>query len=177
MFGKHPRLRGEDGFAPVALSYITETPPLTRGRLRESFDALPSQRNTPAYAGKTFTQCLALAKLWKHPRLRGEDEVHKTARPRLSETPPLTRGRPRMLDQEALAKRNTPAYAGKTQGARHWCRPGQKHPRLRGEDVLLWTYCFSCRETPPLTRGRPFDCCSSCFLRRNTPAYAGKTRP
>mgnify|MGYP001409645962 CR=1 FL=1 len=134
-----------------------ETPPLTRGRLDHMTDGTLRQRNTPAYAGKTiFT-------------LEGIE--------RYVETPPLTRGRPSARSLASFSCRNTPAYAGKTRCEE--CRKafGQKHPRLRGEDWELRWEEVPVQETPPLTRGRPGDKITSIRPNRNTPAYAGKTKP
>ena len=134
---------------------------------------------------------------WKHPRLRGEDKPLQRRRGRLAgntpayagktfrsawasrptaETPPLTRGRQRPSSDGVYAVGNTPAYAGKTL-LRRARRPGnRKHPRLRGEDHQT-SRCFVLKlETPPLTRGRPSERGSRDWRRRNTPAYAGKTR-
>ena len=70
--------------------------------------------NTPAYAGKTFLARASATLEGKHPRLRGEDEKIPSEKADLTETPPLTRGRPRHSV---------------------WRGPfSQKHPRLRGED-------------------------------------------
>ena len=50
-----------------------------------------------------------------------------------------------------------------------------KHPRLRGEDSVEEQNFAPPTETPPLTRGRPFDFAHLGFSLGNTPAYAGKT--
>ena len=51
----------------------------------------------------------------------------------------------------------------------------EKHPRLRGEDFFLQCLLDNRLETPPLTRGRQWLRAEHPELRRNTPAYAGKT--
>ena len=53
VISKHPRLRGEDVFAPPVVKPMPETPPLTRGRPRDRRMHARRPRNTPAYAGKT----------------------------------------------------------------------------------------------------------------------------
>ena len=50
---KHPRLRGEDVTLTTLETGSTETPPLTRGRLKEIAMVEEVKGNTPAYAGKT----------------------------------------------------------------------------------------------------------------------------
>ena len=74
-----------------------------------------------------------------------------------------------------LARRNTPAYAGKTPGVLCVRWQEQKHPRVCGEDTLKASHCESCSETPPRMRGRLGELLSCVLLKGNTPAYAGKT--
>ena len=90
---KHPRLRGEDAVS-VALAFVVgETPPLTRGRPCDRSQAVRDERNTPAYAGKTFRPVNWAIGRRKHPRLRGEDRGCRDCGGTAEETPPLTRGR------------------------------------------------------------------------------------
>ena len=112
------------------------------------------------------------------------------------ETPPLTRGRHEstlraserdrntpayagktdgMHQVEPNLYRNTPAYAGKTSGVSTWTAEAKKHPRLRGEDIRLFSELVGEGETPPLTRGRQIARRASGIQNGNTPAYAGKT--
>ena len=152
-----------------------ETPPLTRGRLIDTSIGWKVLRNTPAYAGKTQCSIHPVKRRGKHPRLRGEDTPNcREARLPL-ETPPLTRGRPRSSKMVFLSVRNTPAYAGKTTTRPAEATPGEKHPRLRGEDHREGLHTIPAWETPPLTRGRLSRSALSKNLLRNTPAYAGKT--
>ena len=55
---KHPRLRGEDREPCHKQKKHAETPPLTRGRLKPMPAVHWKERNTPAYAGKTFLRRL-----------------------------------------------------------------------------------------------------------------------
>ena len=91
-----------------------ETPPLTRGRRAVGLASGRGHRNTPAYAGKTALIEQFFLRVWKHPRLRGEDSP--TCRPPwpCKETPPLTRGRHAFRRRYVGPFGNTPAYAGKT---------------------------------------------------------------
>ena len=153
--GKHPRLRGED--RPIVFHHcnITETPPLTRGRLKVYCREESSDGNTPAYAGKTNRAVLNGRDDEKHPRLRGEDCPQSATKSYELETPPLTRGRRDETISKLLPPGNTPAYAGKTGSCGFGDAVEEKHPRLRGEDS---TYGLL---------NRPAG--------GNTPAYAGKT--
>ena len=80
---------------------------------------------------------------WKHPRLRGEDRVAKRVEAVIEETPPLTRGRLRLVGRASRRARNTPAYAGKTVMEGVFPPDRTKHPRLRGEDGSC--RCRACR--------------------------------
>ena len=114
---------------------------------------------------------------WKHPRLRGEDRVAKRVEAVIEETPPLTRGRLRLVGRASRRARNTPAYAGKTVMEGVFPPDRTQHPRLRGEDIPVPGDVPTIGETPPLTRGRPREISSVVQNVRNTPAYAGKTSP
>ena len=71
--GDHPRVCGEN--IAILLSPTTQTgsPPRVRGKLRLIHDELPSDRITPACAGKTFEEVGACAGKKDHPRVCGEN--------------------------------------------------------------------------------------------------------
>ena len=152
---KHPRLRGEDGFESCQPRHTKETPPLTRGRRGAVLGRVGCAGNTPAYAGKTTKTHRRGKRIWKHPRLRGEDVAICFLTSSVGETPPLTRGR--LLQSSDVLD------------------IVRKHPRLRGEDCLASRLRELLMETPPLTRGRRAGPRRSQMAVRNTPAYAGKT--
>ena len=148
-----------------------------RGRPQASNSVSRGSRNTPAYAGKTHI--LVIFDQWweKHPRVCGEDSFRLCRLLPTWETPPRMRGRLKFSNAETHLMRNTPAYAGKT-----LCRPRaeqcrQKHPRVCGEDSYAPICQPVLRETPPRMRGRLGGTGKALRLRRNTPAYAGKTIP
>ena len=152
---KHPRLRGEDSLEGSVCIFRSETPPLTRGRRRG--DALLNDllRNTPACAGKTLNHCRRLHGIGKHPRLRGEDQRHRSAPTEAQETPPLARGRLCYAKRRHQNVGNPPACAGKT--------------------LTFGTVSLTMQETPPLARGRPGITMAARSFSGNTPACAGKT--
>ena len=75
-------------------------------------------RNTPAYAGKTRRQQAEKSRDEKHPRVCGEDLTAVSQPATIVETPPRMRGRPVERVENGFDHRNTPAYAGKTEGHR-----------------------------------------------------------
>ena len=130
----HPRLRGEDAADLSVQRRRVGSPPLARGRLDLSFDALIGLRLTPACAGKTpFPEApgnLSTA----HPRLRGEDKEVLATAAIVPGSPPLARGRLTQIAKEGNKMGLTPACAGKTMRRGDCSRDPGAHPRLRGED-------------------------------------------
>ena len=92
--GKHPRVCGEDFFAPSVRRPALETPPRMRGRQGAREVAVRLVGNTPAYAGKTRRQPLVVNFAQKHPRVCGEDTNNPSGPRPAGETPPRMRGRP-----------------------------------------------------------------------------------
>ena len=54
--GDHPRMRGEDDEDPYGDATLAGSPPHARGRRVEAMFLMPSQRITPACAGKTLSR-------------------------------------------------------------------------------------------------------------------------
>ena len=73
-----------------------------------------TNRNTPAYAGKTMTAFFVSDGRQKHPRVCGEDPDRTDRKDLAKETPPRMRGRLADGDYSESDSGNTPAYAGKT---------------------------------------------------------------
>jgi len=72
---KHPRVCGEDDKNGLLSGLEVETPPRMRGRPFSASSPCSSQRNTPAYAGKTVFQIFQKNPVRKHPRVCGEDPL------------------------------------------------------------------------------------------------------
>ena len=90
-------------------------------------------------------------------------------------SPPLTRGKGRIILRNIIVRRITPAYAGKSEALRGFVAGYKDHPRLRGEKQNYQGAFRQLEGSPPLTRGKVSrfnfgDCCM-----RITPAYAGKS--
>ena len=172
---KHPRSRGENSARTAQPDGPVETPPLARGKRRSGSARPGCPGNTPARAGKTTARSISSSAARKHPRSRGENRRTASSRPSASETPPLARGKQQREAKPALMWRNTPARAGKTCAPNPAKSTAKKHPRSRGENLMLRARINDAAETPPLARGKPrrwAGCRSTC---RNTPARAGKT--
>ena len=147
-----------------------------RGRLPHFLTASLTDRNTPAYAGKTPRRLTSRQRLRKHPRVCGEDPDRTDRKDLAKETPPRMRGRLFLHVIDAPGKGNTPAYAGKTLSRQSAPLVKEKHPRVCGEDLTSTQYLTTRQETPPRMRGRPWGMPLVLAVFGNTPAYAGKTR-
>ncbi len=111
---KHPRIRGENSSGGYQRRMHMETSPHTRGELVAQRILHDCARNIPAYAGRTWKRCSDRRRSWKHPRIRGENQVTFLSPSRLPETSPHTRGEPSALRIPKFRTRNIPAYAGRT---------------------------------------------------------------
>ena len=173
---KHPRIRGENsGFDAEDIDF-RETSPHTRGELKQSKFKRLVRGNIPAYAGRTVL-ALASERPWrKHPRIRGENALRKSACCLTSETSPHTRGEQNARGAFRADVGNIPAYAGRTgRTPQNFARP-EKHPRIRGENTHTGQKLLKLPETSPHTRGEPFYDPKSGVKRGNIPAYAGRTK-
>ena len=80
-----------------------------------------------------------------------------------------------MLFDVAPQPGNIPAYAGRTQERSLNAPYRQKHPRIRGENLLLGDPEFGDLETSPHTRGELVWRIPTEDAHGNIPAYAGRT--
>ena len=130
---------------------------------------------TPARAGKTYAEELAIVIREDHPRACGENGFLWPARRRVGGSPPRVRGK-RGVDFCHLRRgRITPACAGKTAARRDLLPSSRDHPRVCGENLGESYEEFVEKGSPPRVRGkharyRAPDC--PCGI---TPACAGKT--
>ena len=193
---KHPHMRGEDATPRAVISFGKETPPHAWGRRHIPGIFLAYIRNTPTCVGKTHPTEVGKRTAWKHPHMRGEDQVQMIQQLSDAETPPHAWGRRLYGTIEGLFCRNTPTCVGKTIPEVKAIYGDGKHPHMRGEDKPLVQRRAACRETPPHAWGRPDEksiyfvtegetpphawgrliCiyCDICLC-RNTPTSVGKT--
>ena len=149
--------------------------PLTRGKRAGSPGLSDEIRLIPAHAGKTVPAQAVVEALPAHPRSRGENPQDRTSMDKLTGSSPLTRGKHRGVRVRPGGERLIPAHAGKTRTLGSRRRPGQAHPRSRGENYparlsLRWAIGSS-----PLTRGKPTHAACQGVGDRLIPAHAGKT--
>ena len=172
----HPRLRGDHDIESPSSKVVMGSPPLTRGPLRSKHRPSGLFRITPAYAGTTIQQVLAVFFIQDHPRLRGDHLLLPVDPCGIPGSPPLTRGPHPLVVSYHTVKGITPAYAGTTRVTRSKQAFGPDHPRLRGDHSLVHILTGRFPGSPPLTRGPPFSFQQLANPPRITPAYAGTTK-
>ena len=84
------------------------------------------------------------------------------------------RGKERVLIFLTAVDRITPAYAGKREKGSLHHPPGQDHPRVCGEKLLVRAGNDLCKGSPPRMRGKVRVGCKAGEDSGITPAYAGK---
>ena len=151
---KHPHVRGEDFPFSWDLCRSEETPPRAWGRRMGKTSELREQRNTPTCVGKTQQVKHVRSFGWKHPHVRGEDTIQRNRTKSTAETPPRAWGRRCRPVCRAGRHGNTPTCVGKTARSRTRLLVCQKHPHVRGEDILRIGRWTSSLETPPRAWGR-----------------------
>ena len=159
----HPRLRGEYNLRDVELAYKEGSPPLARGIPVGLYVISNGDGITPACAGNTKKESVAIPSTWDHPRLRGEylsDLLVETFR---TGSPPLARGIPSRSIFSVTACGITPACAGNTYLLSSAHRHTWDHPRLRGEYKNERTEPGAGTGSPPLARGIQSPRCGTCL--------------
>ena len=131
---KHPHVRGEDYLSVKAGDFLVETPPRAWGR--------------------PFLLARRRAISEKHPHVRGEDAIYEGLAANQMETPPRAWGRPFSSIGANQTAGNTPTCVGKTYFRSSMYSKSEKHPHVRGEDVILRSQRGFVLETPPRAWGR-----------------------
>ena len=90
----------------------------------------------------------------EHPRVCGENGGDYGYGATAEGTSPRTRGKRAIGFTLEVAKRNIPAYAGKTSGAGGADDQAAEHPRVRGENQLGRFRMLKQHGTSPRTRGK-----------------------
>ena len=90
-------------------------------------------------------------------------------------TSPPTRGKPGEAQEAHAARRNIPAYTGKTMRAGKCITSAPEHPRLHGENCTMISASESHSGTSPPTRGKRHQRRVGHLIPRNIPAHTGKT--
>ena len=130
----HPRGCGENNSKSVATSFVAGSPPRMRGKHAWELPIYPTDRITPADAGKTRPARIFCCWGRDHPRGCGENKVFRLKGRGLLGSPPRMRGKPTHTRQKARNVGITPADAGKTHIPLVFRDLCKDHPRGCGEN-------------------------------------------
>ena len=171
----HPRSRGEHAGRHRPGSTPTGSSPLARGTPQRDERACEPGRFIPARAGNTRPRDPRSRSAPVHPRSRGEHIPSGDRLLREDGSSPLARGTPGAGRGRPRVARFIPARAGNTivERARH--RPGQVHPRSRGEHRPEGAARANPFGSSPLARGTRPRAGGQHVPRRFIPARAGNT--
>ena len=113
-FRDHPRACGEKSPEPEFIADDIGSPPRMRGKAKNTIIWIPACRITPAHAGKSRLDDLAVLGFEDHPRACGEKSFQKTLPSPSLGSPPRMRGKAFPLIGGRRYYRITPAHAGKS---------------------------------------------------------------
>ncbi len=130
----------------------------------------------PRVCGETNAQRRACRRK-EHPRVCRENRLVYIIERQPPGTLPRMRGKHSLSPFPRRLRRNTPAYAGKTDACEIPNSAAWEHPRVCGENVRRISAKVLSRGTPPRMRGKLSTEVPVIVVVRNTPAYAGKTDP
>ena len=92
---KHPHLRGENSSAISRKIGVAETSPPAWGKHEHAVARRNVSGNIPTCVGKTLSTTRAISRRWKHPHLRGENELTSPTDEIVGETSPPAWGKPK----------------------------------------------------------------------------------
>ncbi len=192
----HPRSRGENPTACIAIKKHAGSSPLTRGKQPTVIPSVLWRGLIPAHAGKTTAGTSpsrwrrahprsrgenSSSPSWRvvlraHPRSRGENDILQITNALKQGSSPLTRGKPSVALAFFFIPGLIPAHAGKTRRSCGAPPPGGAHPRSRGENDRPPRGVRQAPGSSPLTRGKLEGVRVAARDGGLIPAHAGKTR-
>ena len=129
----HPRVGGEKCIEVCPVVVLQGSPPRGRGKEIVDVTEWPTNRITPAWAGKSAHELFEVIPNEDHPRVGGEKLHLLLCVNRRYGSPPRGRGKGIQRVVLFITRRITPAWAGKSKRRRQPVRQGRDHPRVGGE--------------------------------------------
>ena len=130
----------------------------------------------PACAGKTIACRMSLIAVRAHPRVCGENRTEYGSGRHVEGSSPRVRGKPVECLREDRPSRLIPACAGKTCASK-WSTAGTRaHPRVCGENCIIFPAPPGIAGSSPRVRGKLRATQEGGALFGLIPACAGKTR-
>ncbi len=169
----HPRVGGEQGFAPRILLAPGGSSPRGRGTGRDRQAPRHDHRVIPAWAGNRLDTLTVRPASAGHPRVGGEQLRRSAAAAVTPGSSPRGRGTEHGLDQPFLQVRVIPAWAGNSNwyDSRSPHRSG--HPRVGGEQFSAAISAAAGFGSSPRGRGTVAVARVAVLAARVIPAWAG----
>ena len=120
----HPRVCGEKRFHFAQGRSVPGSPPRMRGKAEMDISEWPTNRITPAYAGKSSLDLASVQCCRDHPRVCGEKVVLFIMFTTFMGSPPRMRGKGHPMHPGPAYTGITPAYAGKRSARSAACLAG-----------------------------------------------------
>ena len=136
----HPRVGGENRAPTQAIRLAPGSSPRGRGKLGDVLETAGARGLIPAWAGKTSRPGSPPAALRAHPRVGGENSTKLSITGVTLGSSPRGRGKRNCQSSRPIWHGLIPAWAGKTDRGRSVPRQSTAHPRVGGENMML----FSC---------------------------------
>ncbi len=136
----HPRVGGEKPPTRASMPQESGSPPRGRGKEVADEGIGGIIRITPAWTGKSRPAAFRRWPEWDHPRMGGEKQTQPTETGRPLGSPPRGRGKVSDVAGADIARRITPAWAGKSSTAQPRSMKKWDHPRTGGEKLSLTLY-------------------------------------
>ena len=153
----HPRAGREKQTDTVYAVLPYGSSPRMRGKAVRTGIFCLCFRITPAWAGKSRTASRETIRIQDHPRMGGEKANGSDAPDDDEGSPPHRRGKGYANYAQALARRITPAWAGKSLFCFTAAVPIQDHPRMGGEKAAALAAVYVSAGSPPRGRGKGAD--------------------
>ena len=115
LYRDHPRVCGENSMPVDQRLIFRGSPPRVRGKLISIPYQTKCVRITPACAGKTISLSSVTVEARDHPRVCGENMLIPPYSSVSQGSPPRVRGKRYSIHARFVARRITPACAGKTE--------------------------------------------------------------
>ena len=146
-----------------------------RGKVHEPCYYIHATGITPAHAGKSSASGSVAVTASDHPRPCGEKLHIYAAYIVLHGSPPPMRGKGARFVRAHVARRITPAHAGKRFFDDMPATEAKDHPRPCGEKPTALPTLLIAQGSPPPMRGKDAISLAGYRPHRITPAHAGKS--
>ena len=167
---------GEKCIEVCPVVVLQGSPPRGRGKEIVDVTEWPTNRITPAWAGKSAHELFEVIPNEDHPRVGGEKGSRYREQVRALGSPPRGRGKALLAECRHGVVGITPAWAGKRPQTAHRVKPQQDHPRVGGEKGRAVLGPVLGTGSPPRGRGKGITTMTFELYARITPAWAGKSR-